>query len=97
MHKFLGRDVRNSLYSNRKLLQEANLKEFFADGTTQIFVNKNLTRTQKKLLGKAKQIAKANVFKNVWTYNSRINERLSEDNEAIMISNEKDVDLIKSN
>ena len=95
--RFLSRDVRNSLYFNRKLLREANLKKIFVEGTTEIYVNENLTRTRKNLLWKAKQRAKANGFKYVWTHNGRINVRLSEDNEAILISNEKDLDLIKSN
>ena len=95
--RFLSRDVRNSLYFNRKLLREANLKKFFVEGTTEIYVNENLTRFRKNLLWKVKQRAKANGFKYVWTHNGRMNVRLSEDNEAILISNEKDLDLIKSN
>ena len=95
--QFLSRDVRNSLYFNRKLLREANLKKFYVEETTEIYVNENLTRARKNLLWKAKQRAKANGFKYVWTHNGRINVRLSEDNEAILISNEKDLDLIKSN
>ena len=94
--RFLSRDVRNSLYSNRKLLREANLKKIFVQGTTEIYLNENLTRTRKNLLWKAKQRAKANGYKYVWTNNGRINVRLSKDNEVIIISNEKDLDLIKS-
>ena len=95
--RFLSRDVRNSLYSNRKLLREANLKKFFVQGTTEIYLNENLTRTRKNLLWKAKQRAKANGYKYVWTNNGRINVRLSKGNEVILISNEEDLDLIKSN
>ena len=73
------------------------MKKFFVEGTTEIYVNENLTRARKNLLWKAKQRAKANGFKYVWTHNGRINVRLSKDNEAILISNEKDLDLIKSN
>ena len=87
----------DTLYFNRKLLREVNLKKFFVEGTTAIYVNENLTRTRKNLLWKAKQRAKANGYKYVSTNNGRINVRLSEDNEAIIISNEKDLDLIKSN
>ena len=94
--RFLSRDVRNSLYSNRKLLREANLKKFFVQGTTEIYLNENLTRTRKNLLWKAKQRVKANGYKYVWTNNGRINVRLSKDNEVIIISNEKDLDLIES-
>ena len=92
--QFLSRDVGNSLYSNRETSLRSQFETFFVEGTTEIYVNKNLTRTRKNLLWKAKQRAKA---KYVWTNNSRINVRLSEDNEAIIISNEKDLDLIKSN
>ena len=95
--RFLSREVRNSLYSNRKLLREANLKKFFVQGTTEIYLNENLTRIRKNLLWKAKQRAKANGYQYVWTNNGRINVRLSKDNEVIIISNEKDLDLIKSN
>ena len=95
--RFLSRDVRNSLYANRKLLRDANLKEFFVDGTTQIFVNENLTRFRKNLLWRTKQKAKDNGFKYVWTRNGNICVRLSENCDAIMIKNEQDLDLIKSN
>ena len=50
--RFLSRDVRNSLYLNRKLLREANLKKFFVEGTTEIYVNENLTRARKTCFGK---------------------------------------------
>ena len=46
--QFLSRDVRNNLHSNRKLLHEANFKNFFVEGTTKVYVNENLTRTRKK-------------------------------------------------
>ena len=95
--QFLSRNVRNSLYANRKLLCDANLKEFFVDGTTQIFVNENLTRFRKNLLWRTKQKAKDNGFKYVWTRNGNICVRLSENCDAIMIKNEQDLDLIKSN
>ena len=94
---FLSRDVRNSLYANRKLLRGANLKEFFVDGTTLIFVNENLTRFRKNLLWRTKQKAKDNGFKYVWTSNGNICVRLSKNTDAIMIKNEQDLDLIKSN
>ena len=80
-----------------QLLRDANLKEFFVDGTTQIFVNENLTRFRKNLLWRTKQKAKDNGFKYVWTRNGNICVRFSENCDAIMIKNEQDLDLIKSN
>ena len=86
--RFLSRDVRHSLYANRKLLRDAHLKEFFVDGITQIFVNENLIRFRKNLLWRTKQKAKDNGFKYIWTRNGNICVRLSENCDTIMIKNE---------
>ena len=94
--RFVCRDIRNKLYSNRRLLRQADLKNFSIDGTTTIFVIEKLTRFRKNLLWKTKQKAKENGFKYTWTTNGNVFVRRSEIHNSIMIKNEQDLNLIKS-
>ena len=56
---FLSRDVRNQVYRNRKLLRNADLKNFSVEGTSKIFINENLTPTQKKIILEGKAASKS--------------------------------------
>ena len=56
--RFISRDIRNRIYTNRNFTRTADLESFFIEGTKQIFINENLTLHRKKLFWKAKQTAK---------------------------------------
>ena len=94
--RFVSRDIRNKLYSNRRLLHHADLKNFSIDGTTTIFVNENLTRFRKNLVWKTKQKPKQNGFKYTWTTNGNVFVSRSKIHNSILIKNEQDLNLIKS-
>ena len=91
--RFLSRDVRNQVYRNRKLLRNADLKNFSVEGTSKIFINENLTPTRKKLFWKAKQQSKTNNYKFFLTVNGNIFVRKAEETEAVLIKNEHDLRL----
>ena len=92
--RFLSRDVRKQVYRNRKLLRNADLKNFLVEGTSKIFINENLTSTRKKLFWKTKQQAKTNNYKFFWTVNGNVFVRKGEETEAVLIKNEHDLRLI---
>ena len=41
--RFVNRDIRNRLYSNRKLARDLDLKSFSVKDTQHIYINENLT------------------------------------------------------
>ena len=57
---FLSKDVHNQIYRNRKLLRNADLKNFSVEVTSKTLINENLTPNRKKLFWKTKQQAKTN-------------------------------------
>ena len=92
--RFVSRDIRNQIFSNRNLLRNADLKNFSVIGTDNIFINENLTHSRKKLFWKVKQKAKASQYKFYWTSNGNIFVRKSEEFGSILIKNENDLNLI---
>ena len=44
--RFVSRDIRNQIFSNRSLLRNADLKNFFVTGTDNIFINENLIHSR---------------------------------------------------
>ena len=92
--RFVSRDIRNQIFSNRNLLRNADLKNFSVIGTDNIFINENLTHSRKKLFWKVKQKAKSSQYKFYWTSNGNIVVRKSEEFGSIMIKNENDLNLI---
>ena len=92
--RFISRDVRNKIYENRKLLRNADLSKFSVDDTKAIFVNENLTHNRKRLFWKAKQMAKANQFKYIWTANGKILVKKSDEANSLLIKNEHDLGSI---
>lgn len=92
--RFISRDVRNQIYSNRKLLRKADLSKFSVENTTAIFVNENLTQTRKRLFWKAKQRVKEHQYKYIWTTNGNVFVKKSDEANLLMIKNELDLDLI---
>lgn len=93
--RFLSRDVRNRLYSNRNKLRYAKMDDFSVKGTTKLFLNENLNQNRKHLFWNAKQKAKAHEFKFYWTFNGNIFVRKSEESEPICIQSTKDLERIK--
>ena len=92
--RFVSRDIRNQIFSNRNLLRNADLKNFFVIGTDNIFINKNLAHSRKKLFWKVKQKTKASQYKFYWTSNGNTFVRKSEEFVSILIKNENDLNLI---
>ena len=83
--RFISRDVRNKVFSNRKLIRSADMKKFFINGTENLYVNENLTKFRKKLFWSAKQKAKSNRFRLYWTANGNVFARRSEKSTPILI------------
>ena len=48
--RFISRNVRNTLYANRQNLRQADFKTFFVEGTSNVYVNENLTCYRKKTI-----------------------------------------------
>ena len=88
---FISRDVRNKVFSNRKLIRSADMKKFFINGIENLYVNENLTKFRKKLFWSAKQKAKSNGFRFYWTANGNVFVRRSEESTPILIRNEDDL------
>ena len=89
--RFISRDVRNKVFSIRKLIRCADMKKFFINGIENLYVNENLTKFRKKLFWSAKQKAKSNGFRFYWTANGNIFVRRSEESTPILIRNEDDL------
>ena len=49
--RFINRDLRNKVFSNRKLIRSADMKKFFINGIENLCVNENLTKFQKIFSG----------------------------------------------
>ena len=92
--RFVGRDIRNKIFANRKLARNLDLEKFSVKGTERLFINENLTQQRKKLFWLAKQKMKAADFKFIWTSNGSIFVRKSEDSDTINIKSALDLDLI---
>ena len=56
--RITNRDIRNKIYANRKQTRTLDLKKFSVSDTNNIFINKNLTQSRKRLFWKTKQRAK---------------------------------------
>ena len=93
--RFVNRDIRNRLYSNRKLARDLDLKSFSVKDTQHIYINENLTHERKRLFWKAKQLAKSEGFRFFWTHNGTVLVRKSEESDILAIKSDNDLSLIK--
>ena len=59
----IARFVRNKIYANRKLTRQLDMKMFGIKGTTNLFINENLTLLRKRLFWQAKQKLKEAGYK----------------------------------
>ena len=89
--RYVSKDIRNQIFSNRNLLRNADLKYFSVIGTDNIFINENLTHSRKKLFWKVKQKAKTSQYKFYWTSNGNIFVKKSEEFGSILIKNVLDL------
>ena len=92
--RFVSRDIRNKLFSNRRNARNADFSNFSVNGVESI-INKNSTYHKKQLFWKSKQKAKETGFKFCWTLNGNVFVRKSEDDKPILIKNVHDLALIK--
>lgn len=93
--RFVNRDIRNRIYTNRKKARLADFAQFPVEGTQAVYINENLTRQRKKLFWKTKQQAKTCGYKFYWTINGNIFIRQDEDSPSIQIKSENDLAMIK--
>ena len=93
--RFVSRDIRNKLFSNRRNARNADFSNFSVNGVESIFINENLIYHKKQLFWKSKQKAKKTGFKFYWTLNGNVFVRKSEDDKPILIKNVHDLALIK--
>ena len=61
--RFVNRDVRNRIYSNRKNARNADFTKLSIKDVEKIIINENLSHLKKKLFWKSKQKAKEAGFK----------------------------------
>ena len=47
--RFVSREIRNRIYGNRQLLRKTDLTKISVNGSQNIYINENLTRTRKRL------------------------------------------------
>ena len=80
--RFVSRDIRNKLFSNRRNARNADFSNFSVNGVGSIFINENLTYHKKQLFWKSKQKAKETGFKFYWTLNGNVFVRKSEDDKT---------------
>ena len=69
---FISRSARNEIYNNRKFAKTISQSSFPVNEMQKLNVDENLTRARKRLLRRAKQMAKQKNFKYAWTKNGRI-------------------------
>ena len=93
--RFVNRNVRDRIYSNRKNARNADFTKLSIKGVEKTFINENLTYLKKKLFWKSKQKAKEAGFSFFWTMDGNVYVRKLEDDKPILIKNEQDLDLIK--
>ena len=93
--RFVSRDVRNKIYANRKLTRQLDMKKFGIKGTTNLFINENLTLLRKRLFWKTKQKVKEAGYKYIWTSNGNIFVRKVDEANPIAVNSEKDSNLIQ--
>lgn len=89
--RFINRDIRNEIYSKRKLASNISAENFPIKGMRKLFINENLTQHRKKLLWITKKRAKENHFKHVWTNNGKILARKTDDSAVLIINDENEL------
>ena len=93
--RFISRDIRNRLYTNRQNLRNANSKHSATDGMNHFYINENLTRYRKKLFWNVKTRAKSHQFKYYWTSNGNIFVKKSDESQPLLIKSDEDLALIE--
>ena len=82
-------------YANRKLTRQLDMKKFGIKGTTNLFINENLTLLRKRLFWKTKQKVKEAGYKYIWTSNGNIFVRKVDEANPVAVNSEKDLNLIQ--
>jgi len=90
--RFISRKKRNALFKARKNFKDAKFDFLSSKG---VFLNENLTPTNRQLLFQANKKRKDNQWKYLWTSNGRIFARKSDNSSSIQIKNECDIQKIK--
>ncbi|XP_070531550.1 uncharacterized protein [Ptychodera flava] len=89
--KFVRRTIRNKIYSSKKLLKDKTARHIGAATNYRIFINENLTPTNKQLFYQTNQLRTAKQWKFIWTNNGKIYTRKTTDDPAIHIATSKDL------
>ena len=93
--RFVSRDVRNKIYANRKLTRQLDMKKFGLKGTTNLFINENLTLLRKRLFWKTEQKVREAGYKYIWTSNGNIFVKKVDEANPIAVNSEKDLNFIQ--
>ena len=71
------------------------MKKFGLKGTTNLFINENLTLLRKRLFWKTEQKVKEAGYKYIWTSNGNIFVKKVDEANPIAVNSEKDLNFIQ--
>ncbi|XP_077985930.1 uncharacterized protein LOC144440433 [Glandiceps talaboti] len=92
--KFVRRTVRNKLYNSKKHLKDKTARNIGYTNNNRLYINENLTPTNKHLFYEANQLRNTKQWKFIWTYNGKIYTRKNNGDPAICITTTQDLSRI---
>ncbi|XP_077978266.1 uncharacterized protein LOC144433778 [Glandiceps talaboti] len=92
--KFVRRSLRNKLYSSRKNLKGKTTRNIGVTSNNRIYINENLTSTNKQLFFQVNQLRNEKHWKFIWTHNGKIYVRKNVGDPAIIVATIRDLDRI---
>ncbi|XP_078001141.1 uncharacterized protein LOC144453684 [Glandiceps talaboti] len=92
--RFTRRTVRSNIYNARKNIKNKSTRDMNIDNNDQnrVYINENLSPTNKQIFYKANERKKMKKWKFIWTNKGKIFVKKSEEERAIMISSEGDIE-----
>ena len=97
--KFIRREERDEFYQARKRLKDYSTKDLEGVGRlgdNKIYISESLTRKNKELFNEALKLKKEFHFKFIWTFYGRIFLRKDERSPSLVISSQKDLEILKN-
>lgn len=92
--KFSNRAIRNAIYKNRSKLRSAPTSKDFPE-TPSMFIVENLTKANKELFFKTRDLKRAQHYKYLWTDNCKILIKKNDKSQTLHISCCKDLEKIR--
>ncbi|XP_078346538.1 uncharacterized protein LOC144631837 [Oculina patagonica] len=90
--RFRSYRAKKELYSARKQLRRIDVNQVFP-GTTQVFINENLTKSRRQLFGKARKAKDDKEWHSAWTIDGKIFIKRSVDERPIRILKAEDLNI----